>query len=472
MTSTTLKTEILDKLRAAVPGRVYVGENIKPDYAHDEMPIYGERTPDAVVEVTSTEEVSAVCRICYENDIPIVPRGSGTGLCGGCVALNGGIVLDTTKMDKILGYDLENFTVRVQAGVLLDNLASDCLEKGVMYPPDPGERLCTVGGNVAVTAGGMRAVKYGTTRDYVRAMTVVLPSGEIVRFGAEVSKTSSGYSLMHLMIGSEGTLGIITELSLKVIPKPKYSFSLLAMFADLDTCISCVSKVKMSGLDPQSLEFMTRNGVVAIEEFLGKTVYPGESGGEDVGAYLLSTLDCRSEDELDEVMESAAEVFMEGGALDVIVYDTPEAMRNAWSVRAATLESLLAGFELMDECDVVVPIPHIATFVNYVSSLEDEIQLVIRPTGHAGDGNVHVNVCANGMDKDVFLARAERFMELCYAKGKELGGLISGEHGVGSAKVVYLEESMGETCMSLMRGIKKVFDPKGLLNPGNICYKL
>jgi glycolate oxidase len=244
------------------------------------------------------------------------------------------------------------------------------------------------------------------------------------------------------------------------------------MFDDLSTCISCVPKVKMARLDPQSLEFMTRKGVVAIETYLGKTVYPGKSGEKDVSAYLLSTFDCASENEMDQVMENAAEVFTDNGALDVIVYDTPEAIRSAWSVRAATLESILADFQLTDECDVVVPIPRIADFVNYVSSLEDEVELIIRPTGHAGDGNVHVNVCANDMDQEEFKKRADRFMELCYAKGKELGGLISGEHGIGSAKVTYLEEFMGKSSMNLMRGIKEVFDPKGLLNPGKVCCKL
>ncbi|MEG1924277.1 MAG: FAD-binding oxidoreductase [Ruthenibacterium sp.] len=464
--------EIIKQLGGAVNGRVYTGDAIKQDYAHDEMAIYGERMPDAVVEVISTQEVSSVCKICYENDIPVIPRGAGTGLCGGCVALYGGIVLDTSKMNKILSCDMENFTVRVQAGVLLDDLANDCASKGVMYPPDPGEKFATVGGNVASNAGGMRAVKYGTTRDYVRAMTVVLPDGEIVRFGGEVSKTSSGYSMMHLMIGSEGTLGIITELSLKLIPQPKQSVSLLAMFANLGICISCVSKIKMAGLEPQALEFMTRENVVSIEAFLGKTVYPGKVDGDDVGAYLLVTLDCGTEDEMNALMENAAEIFTENGALDVVVYDTPEGMRNAWAVRAACLESILANYKQMDECDVVVPIPQIANFVNYVTSLESEIGLAIRATGHAGDGNVHVNVCANGMDADDFMQRAERFMELAYGKASELGGLISGEHGIGSGKVKFLETALGKTNMRLMRGVKAVFDPKGLLNPGKVCNRI
>lgn len=467
--SKMISGKVLEELCAAVPGRVRTGDEIREDYVRDEMPIYGTAMPDAVVECAATEEVAAVCKICYDNNIPIIPRGAGTGLTGGCVAHSGGVIIDTTRMNRILSYDLENFTVRVQAGVLLSDLAEDCLNKGVLYPPDPGEKFATIGGNAATNAGGMRAVKYGSTRDYVRAMTVVLPCGEIIRLGGEVSKTSTGYSLLQLMIGSEGTLGIITELSLKVVPQPKQTFSLLALFPDLDTAISCVPKVKMAGLDPQALEFMGREIVVSIERYLERTVYPGESDGTPVGAYLLTTFECESEESMETVMEQAAEVFLENDALDVIVYDTPEAMRSAWTVRGACLESILTEFSLTDECDVVVPIPKIAEFVNYAKELGGELGVTVRASGHAGDGNVHVNVCANDMDRDEFMALADKFMKQLYAKGLSMGGLISGEHGIGYAKRTYLDEAMGETVMGLMRGVKRVFDPKGLLNPGKVC---
>lgn len=465
----TLTPELLEQLKTAVPGRVHTGEDIKPDYSHDEMPIYGQRMPDAVVECASTEEVAAVCKLCYDNDVPIIPRGAGTGLCGGCVPLYGGVVVDVQKLDKILSYDLDNFIVRTQTGVLLNELAEDCTAHGVFYPPDPGEKFATIGGNVAVNAGGMRAVKYGATRDYVRAMTVVLPCGEIIHLGGEVSKTSSGYNLLQLMVGSEGTLGIITEVSLKVLPQPKQTFSLLVLFPDLDTAISCVPKIKMAGLDPQALEFLGREMVVSIERYLGKAVYPGRCEGEDVGAYLLTTFECDGEDAMDALMEKAAELCLDSEAMDVIVYDTPEAIRSAWSVRGATLEAILADFRQTDECDVVVPIPNIPEFVNYVVSLEDKIGLAVRASGHAGDGNVHVNVCANDMDPEEFARRAGEFMDLAYAKGQELGGLISGEHGIGHAKEGYLEEALGGTVMNLMRGVKAAFDPKGLMNPGKVC---
>ena len=192
--------ELIEQFRQIAPNRVSVNGDINDDFTHDEMPIYGKACPEVVIEATSTEEVAAVMKLCYENRIPVTPRGAGTGLTGGAVALCGGVVLSTTKMNKILGYDKENLNVRVQSGVLLNDLAEDAIKQGLLYPPDPGEKFATLGGNVANNAGGMRAVKYGTTRDYVRAMTVVLPTGEIVRLGASVSKSSSGYSLLHLMI--------------------------------------------------------------------------------------------------------------------------------------------------------------------------------------------------------------------------------------------------------------------------------
>ena len=241
----------------------------------------------------STEEVAAVVKVCNENKIPVTPRGAGTGLVGGAVPLLGGVLIDITKMNKILSYDLENFVVHVQAGVLLNDLAEDCAKQGLLYAPDPGEKFACLGGNVATNAGGMRAVKYGATRDYVRAMTVVLPTGEITSLGATVSKTSSGYSLLNLMIGSEGTLGIITELTLKIMPAPKVVASLIIPFDNLDDCISTVPKFKMEHMNPQAIEFMEREIVLSSERYIGKSVFPQVIGGLTANAYLLVTIRCR-----------------------------------------------------------------------------------------------------------------------------------------------------------------------------------
>lgn len=464
--------EMIEELKEIVPGRVIIGEEISDDYSHDEMSFYGKYAPDVVVEVTTTEEIATICKCCYANDVPFVARGAGSGLSAGCVAIAGGVIIDMRRMNQILGFDLDNFVIRVQAGVLINDIAEACDKEGVMYPPDPGEKFATVGGNVSTNAGGMRACKYGTTRDYVKSMTVVMPSGEIMKFGAEVNKNCSGYSLLQLMCGSEGTLGIITELSLKVIAKPKLTVSLLAPFADIESCIACVSKIKMANLDPQALEFLTRENVVAIERFLGKTIYPAVCEGIEAGAYLLVTFDATNQDQLDLILEEAGEVFLENEALDVMVYDTADGLRNAWLVRASCLEAILADFELTDECDVVVPISNIAAIVNYASGLQDSMDLEVRICGHAGDGNVHINVCANGMEKEAFLEQAEAFMDLVYAKGIELGGMVSGEHGIGSAKIKYLEQNLGKAQMELMVSIKKACDPKLLLNPGKVCYQL
>lgn len=466
-----LTPEIIGKIQN-VSDHVYTGEDISPDYARDEMPIYGTRMPDLVVQPRSTEEVAAVMKICYENNIPVTPRGAGTGLAGGAVPLFGGVIMDISKMNRIVSYDLENFVVNIEAGVLLADLAADCLTRGMMYPPDPGEKYACVGGNVATNAGGMRAVKYGTTRDYVRAMTVVLPNGEITHMGATVSKTSSGYSLMNLMIGSEGTLGIITELTLKIIPAPKAAASLIIPFRDLKTALATVPKFRMNHMDPQAIEFMEREIVVLSEHYVGKAVFPQELGGEPINAYLLITLDGTSNEEVDKLIEQAANIALESGAMDVLIADTNNRIKDAWAARSSFLEAIMEETKLLDECDVVVPVNQIADYLEFVNEQGRKCGLEIKTFGHAGDGNLHIYQCSNDLDEEEFKKRVDTFFDIIYRKATECGGLVSGEHGIGSGKIKYLVDSVGETNMELMRGIKKVFDPKMILNPGKVCYKL
>ena len=465
-----LTPELMEQLSAVAPGRVFTGSDINVDYSHDEMPIYGKAMPEAVVEALTTEEIAAVMKLCNENRIPVTPRGAGTGLVGGAVPIQGGVLLVTTRMNKILSYDEDNFTVTVQPGVLLQTLAEDAATRGLLYPPDPGEKLATLGGNVSTNAGGMRAVKYGCTRDYVKAMTVVLPTGEIIKLGSSVSKTSSGYSLLNLMIGSEGTLGIITELTLKLIPAPKETVSLIIPYPDMESCISTVPAFFREHL--QALEFMGKDIVISSEAYVGKQVFPRQIEGVDAEAYLLVTFDGNDADELDAMIERASEVVLEAGAIDVLVADTPALKRDAWAARSSFLEAIMADTKLLDECDVVVPVTQIANFLVYVDSLEQEVGLKIRSFGHAGDGNLHIYCCSNDLAEDEFKARAEKFMEAVYIKATELGGQVSGEHGIGSGKVAFLAESMGDVNMRLMEEIKKVFDPNLILNPGKVCYKL
>ena len=381
-------------------------------------------------------------------------------------------MLDMTKMNRILEYDKENFVVKVESGVLLNDLAEDALKQGLLYPPDPGEKFATLGGNVATNAGGMRAVKYGTTRDYVRAMTVVLPTGDVVRLGATVSKTSTGYSLINLMIGSEGTLGIITELTLKLIPAPKETVSLIVPYENLDDCISTVPQIFLNHLNPQAVEFMEKEIVLASERYIGRAVYPKEVEGVDVGAYLLLTFDGEEKEQLEAITEKAAEVVLECGAVDVLVADTPTKKKDAWAARSSFLEAIEAETKLLDECDVVVPVNQIAKYMKYVYDFGSKFDFTVKSFGHAGDGNLHIYTCSNDMELDEFKKQVKEFFDEIYKKAADMGGLISGEHGIGLGKRDYLADFSGEVSMRLMKGIKEVFDPKMILNPGKVCYKV
>ena len=449
--------------------RFQYGDAVKEAYSHDEMPIYGRFMPEAVCLAESTEEVSAIVKLCHENKIPVTVRGAGTGLVGGCVPIHGGIVLSTERMNKILSYDMNNLVVHTQPGVLLCDLAADAMAHGLMYPPDPGEKTATVGGNVSTNAGGMRAVKYGVTRDYVLAMTVVLPNGEVMKLGKTVCKTSSGYSLLHLMIGSEGTLGIITELTLKLIPKPVMDVSLILPFRDIATAIASVPAIKLANLDPQSIEFMERDIVDSSAAYTGNTVFPTAVNGRSVGAYILVTLVGDSEAELTLKMERLGQVAEQAGAYDVLVVWTDGLKKEVWSARSAFLTVIEAETRLLDEMDVVVPVDRIAEFLVYSHDVAEEYGIRLRSFGHAGDGNLHIYCCSNDMDEAEFRSRVKAIMDKCYAKCTEFEGQVSGEHSIGHAKKTYLRESVGETAYGLMGAIKKAFDPDGILNPGKVC---
>lgn len=465
-----LTAETAEKL-AQILGekRFQYGDRINENYSHDEMPIYGRFFPEAVCLAESTEEVSAIMKICAEEKIPVTVRGAGTGLVGGCVPIHGGIVLSLERMDKILSYDMNNLVVHTQPGVLLCDLAADALAHGLMYPPDPGEKTATVGGNVSTNAGGMRAVKYGVTRDYVLAMTVVLPDGRIMKLGKTVCKTSSGYSLLHLMVGSEGTLGIITELTLKLIPKPVMDVSLILPFKDIATAIASVPSIKLANLDPQSIEFMERDIVDSSAEFTGNPVFPTVIDGKEAGAYILVTLVGNSEAELTDKMKRLGEVAEKVGAYDVLVVWTANLKKDVWAARSAFLTVIEAETKLLDEMDVVVPVDKIAEFLVYTHDEADRCGVYVRSFGHAGDGNLHIYCCSNDLEEDEFKRRVKKLMDSCYEKCTEFEGQVSGEHSIGHAKKDYLRQSVGDTAYGLMGEIKKVFDPDNILNPGKVC---
>lgn len=467
-----LTEPVLERLRRVLGEALVFGEAVKEDFSHDEMPIYGKFAPEAVCFPSSTEEVAEVMRICCEECVPVTVRGAGTGLVGGCVPLCGGLVLSTERMNSILAYDMNNLTVTIQPGVLLRDLAADALAHGLMYPPDPGEKTSTVGGNVSTNAGGMRAVKYGVTRDYVLAMTVVLPSGEVLKLGKAVCKTSSGYSLLHLMIGSEGTLGVITELTLKLIPKPVMDVSLLLPFEEISAAIASVPAIKLANLEPQSIEFMERDIVESSAEFTGNPVFPTRVNGRDVGAYILVTLVGGSEAELTAKMDRLAEVAERAGAFDVLVVWTDNLKKDVWAARSAFLTAIEADSKLLDEMDVVVPVDRIAEFLAFARAEAEKNGLRLRAFGHAGDGNLHIYCCSNELEEAEFKRRCKLAMDSCYKKCDEFQGQVSGEHAIGHAKKDYLRLSAGETAYGLMAAIKQVFDPKGILNPGKVCHDL
>jgi len=443
--------------------RFFTGEQIGEDYSHDELGgVYG--YPEVLIRVTSTEEISSIMKYAYEQEIPVVARGSGTGLVGAAVAVRGGIMLETTLMNHILELDEENLTVTVEPGVLLMELARFAEEHGFLYPPDPGEKSATIGGNISTNAGGMRAVKYGVTRDYVRGLTVVLPNGEVIELGGKIVKNSSGYSLKDLMIGSEGTLGIITKAILKLVPLPEKSVSLLIPYATIEAAIGAVPEIIRLKAAPTAIEFMEREVILFSEQFLGKK-FP-DTGGK---AYLLLTFDGDSSEQVEFEYEKVARYCLDHGAKDVFIVNTPERKEAVWSARGAFLEAIRASTTEMDECDVVVPRNRVADFIRYTHELAKRFAIRIPSFGHAGDGNLHVYICRDELEENVWKEKLAEVFEAMYAKAEEMGGAVSGEHGIGYAKRQYLRRQVGDVQMELMRSIKKAFDPKGLLNPDKVC---
>lgn len=443
---------------------VISGDAINPDYAHDELGGI-EKMPEVLVRVTSTEQVSSIMKHAYEREIPVTVRGSGTGLVGSAVAIEGGILLETTKMNKILELDENNSTVTVQPGVLLMELAEFCEENDFLYPPDPGEKSATIGGNISTNAGGMRAVKYGVTRDYVRSLTVVMPNGEILKLGATVAKNSSGYSLKDLVIGSEGTLCIICEAVLKLVPLPKVSTSLLVPFPDMKSAIESVPKIFRSKVIPTAIEYMSRDTILFSEDYLGKK-FPDTKND----AYILLTFDGNTQAQVENDMTTVADLCLEIGAIDAYIVDTEERKKSVWSARGAFLEAIKASTTEMDECDVVVPVSQVDEFIKYTHELADEFKVRIPSFGHAGDGNLHVYICKDELNDADWEKTLLACFDKMYARAEELGGLVSGEHGIGFAKKEFLKKQYGETPILLMQQIKKAFDDKNILNPGKICF--
>lgn len=443
--------------------RILMGENINEEYSHDELSDTISY-PDLVVKVKSPEEVSSILKYAYENTIPVTPRGSGTGLVGASVAIDHGIMLDTSLMNHFLELDEDNLTITVEPGVLLMELAAYVEERGLFYPPDPGEKSATIGGNISTNAGGMRAVKYGVTRDYVRGLEVVLPNGKIVEFGGKVVKNSTGYAMKDLMVGSEGTLGIITKATLKILPLPKKAISLLIPFPSLEQAIGTVPLIIKSKAIPTAIEFMQREVIMDAEKYLGKK-FPDNSAD----AYLLLKFDGNSTEEIEKDYENVAQICIEQGAIDILVSDTTEREDSIWKARGAFLEAIKGSTSFMDEVDVVVPRSSVNEMVEYIHGLYKEVNIRIKSFGHAGDGNLHAYILKDELSEEEWEEKMKAAMDKIYGKARELSGQVSGEHGIGYAKKSYLMKALDPATVEIMRGIKLAFDPKNILNPHKVC---
>lgn len=442
----------------------FTGDDIPEDYSKDELGALV-RKPDVLIFVRNANEISSVMKYANDNKIPVVVRGSGTGLVGGCVALEGGIVLCTSKMNKILELDENNLTLTVEPGVLLFEIYQYVESRGYFYAPDPGEKTATIGGNISTNAGGMRAVKYGTTRDWVVGLEVVLPNGKIEQFGKKVVKDSTGYSLKNLIIGSEGTLAVVTKAILKVTPKPKETLSLLVPFETREDAIDAVPEIIKAQLNTTAIEFFERNTILLSEEFLGKK-FPEKRSD----AYILLTFEGHNKQELKFNYSAAAEICIrELKAIDAYIVDTDDRKDSVWKARGAFLEAIKSSTVEIDECDVVVPRSEVSEFIKFTYELQAKYNIRIPSFGHAGDGNLHIYICRDNYTKDEFNSILEQVFDELYERAISVGGLVSGEHGIGYAKKHYMKRQLGDTQIELMNGIKKVFDPNNILNPGKIC---
>ena len=414
-------------------------------------------TASALVFVKSTEEVSGILSYACKNRIPVTPRGAGTNLVGSTVPVDGGIILDFSQMNGILELNTETMTVTVEPGMLLQDLQRFVEEKGLFYPPDPGEKASTIGGNISTNAGGMRAVKYGVTRDYVRGLEVVTADGTVLTVGGKNVKDASGLSLKNLYIGSEGTLAVITKCILRLIPKPEASLSVLVPYSDLETGISCVLKILRANANPTAVEFMERKVVKLGEDFSG-VKYPCPNAG----SYILLTFDGGAE-EVTANSERVRKLALENGALDYILLSDPERAAEIWKVRGALVKAVEAVSE-QEPVDVVVPISKTAEFISFINQLDKESGMQMVSFGHAGDGNVHLCVVRGSRDEQSWKRELYANMDKAYAKAYELGGVTSGEHGIGISKRRYFLRETHKENLAVMNSVKNALDPLHILN--------
>lgn len=465
-----LNQDFLDKLRKIVGvGNVLVDPEKLEDYGHDEFSLRDiARVPAAAVTPSDTAQVAAVVALADAFRVPVTPRGGATGLCGGCVPSEGGIVLSLEKM-RAIEIDEENQMAVAEAGVTLMDFIKAVEEAGLYFPPHPGDESAMIGGLVATNAGGSRAVKYGVIRNYIRGLEVVLPDGRVIHPGGKYVKSSTGYNLMNLFIGSEGTLGVITRAVIQLMAQPPVLRTLVIPFPELEAAIETVPRLLRRNIVPVAIEFVGLDVIAITEEFLRKR-WPCHEGT----IHLLVILDAATEEEQDRLSQAVAEVCLEMGAIDVFIADTPGKQDEVLAIRSKIYEAIKA--ETIEILDISVPRAGIAGHVRRVQEVAKKYDIWLPTFGHAADGNVHTHIMKARFEdgKIVPVPESEWRDKIdavradLYRDGRERGGVISGEHGIGLVKKPFLSLSLENAQIGLMKGIKKVFDPNGILNPGKI----
>ena len=417
--------------------------------------------PDAVVFPESEEEVARILKLASKEKLVVVPRGAGSGMTGGAVPVKGGLVIVTSRMNKIFDVDENNFLVRVQPGVIVSDIHKTVEEKGLFYPPDPASSsVCTIGGNIGECAGGPRAVKYGVTRDYVLGLRAVLPSGEVIQTGVATVKGVAGYDLTRLIVGSEGTLAVVTQITLKLLPLPATIKTMAVFFDTVQKAAKTVSGIMRETVVPRCVEYMDEACLDLVKDYFSFDL------PENTKALLIIELD-GDVSSVEKDAQNIKTLCFSYDALDVIVAKDQTEAQKLWDARKALSPVLYKIATNKINEDIVVPIDKIPDMVQVTQKIQKTSGLKVVSFGHAGDGNIHCNIMYNKANENE-LKRAEKAVDELFDATLSLGGTITGEHGVGMTKMKYLPREIGATQIELMKGIKRVFDPQNILNPGKI----
>lgn len=423
--------------------------------------------PAVVVRPRTAQEISAILLLCNEENIPVTPRGAGTGLSGGALAIHGGVCLSMERFNSIIAIDERNLQATVEPGVINEEFQNAVKEKGLFYPPDPASKgSCFLGGNLAHSSGGPKAVKYGTTRDYVLNMEIVLPTGEIVWTGANVLKYSTGYNLTHLMIGSEGTLGVITKIVFRLIPYPKNNLVLLVPFNSAEKACEAVSAVFRAGITPSGMEFMERDAIDWVRRFEDSITIPVD---ENVQAHLLIEVDGNEMDLLYKDAEKISEVMQQFDCGEILFADSADQKDMLWKMRRKVAEAVKSNSVYKEE-DTVVPRAELPQLLAGVKAIGKKYGFKSVCYGHAGDGNLHVNIIKGDLPDEIWNNELPKGIREIFELCVRLGGTISGEHGIGLVQQPYIGIAIDKKRIELMRSIKQLFDPKMILNPGKIFF--